>query len=232
MQKCKSQFHLHLRTRCIFHYLLSKALFIGSTCNAGDPVSIPGLGRSPGEGRGYLLQYSWAFLAAWTVKNLLAMWETWVWSLGQENPLEECMATHSSILVWRIPWAEEPGMPCSIGLQKVRQLKWLSTHAHTFLWCRYKCLKSESESHSVVSDSLRPHVLYSPWISPGQNTGVGRLSLLTIAQKRTLQSHLNLNLEVSFSLNTYLKYLKTLFPWMCSIWKNSSKCCLLLPRHL
>ena len=103
MQKCKSQFHLHLRTRCIFHYLLSKALFIGSTCNAGDPVSIPGLGRSPGEGRGYLLQYSWAFLAAWTVKNLLAMWETWVWSLGQENPLEECMATHSSILAWRTP---------------------------------------------------------------------------------------------------------------------------------
>ena len=152
--------------------------------------------------------------------------------LGQEDPLEECMATHSSILVWRIPWAEEPGMPCSIGLQKVRQLKWLSTHAHTFLWCRYKCLQSESESHSVVSDSLRPHVLYSPWISPGQNTGVGRLSLLTIAQKRTLQSHLNLNLEVSFSLNTYLKYLKTLFPWLCSIWKNSSKCCLLLPRHL
>ena len=154
--------------------------------------------------------------------------------LGQEDPLEECMATHSSILVWRIPWAEAPGMPCSIGLQKVRQLKWLSTHAHTLLWCSYKRLKSESESesHSVVSDSLRPHVLYSPWNSPGQNTGVGRLSLLIIAQKHTLQSHLNLNLEVSFSLNTYLKYLKTLFPWMFSIWKNSSKCCLLLPRHL
>ena len=76
MQKCKSQFHLHLRTRCIFHYLLSKALLIESTCNAGDPVSIPGSGRSPGEGIGYPLQYSWASLAAWTVKNLLAMRDT------------------------------------------------------------------------------------------------------------------------------------------------------------
>ena len=43
------------------------------------------------------------------VKNLLAMWETWVQSLGQEDPLEEGMATHSSILVWEIPWTEEPG---------------------------------------------------------------------------------------------------------------------------
>ena len=152
--------------------------------------------------------------------------------LGQEDPLEECMATHSSILDGRIPWSEELGMPWSIRLQRVRQLKWLSTYTCTFLWCRHKHLESESESHSVVSNSWRPHGLHSPWNSPGKNTGVGRLSLLTIAQKHTLPSHLNLNLEVSFSLNIYLKYLKTLFPWMCSIWKNSSECCLLLLRHL
>ena len=48
-------------------------------------------------------------LVAQTVKNLLAMWETRVLSLGQEDPLEEGMATHSSILAWRIPWTEEPG---------------------------------------------------------------------------------------------------------------------------
>ena len=47
-------------------------------------------------------------LVAQTVKNLLAMWETRVLSLGQEDPLEEGMATHSSILAWRIPWTEEP----------------------------------------------------------------------------------------------------------------------------
>ena len=64
-----------------------------STCNAGDPGSIPGSGRSPGEGIGYPLQYSWASLVAHLVKNLLAMWETWVRSLSWEDPLEKGNAT-------------------------------------------------------------------------------------------------------------------------------------------
>ena len=75
-----------------------------STCNAGDPGSISGSGRSTGEGVGYPLQYSWAALVAQLVKNLPAMWETWDPSLGWEDPLEKGMATHSSILTWRIPW--------------------------------------------------------------------------------------------------------------------------------
>ena len=75
-----------------------------SACNAGDPGLIPGSGISPGEGMGYLLQYSWAFLVAQLVKNLPAMWETWVQSVGWEDPLEKGKATHSSILAWRIPW--------------------------------------------------------------------------------------------------------------------------------
>ena len=54
------------------------------------------------------------------VKNLLAMQETQVQSLGQEDPLEEGMATHSSILAWRIPWTEEPGGLWSVGSQRVR----------------------------------------------------------------------------------------------------------------
>jgi len=57
-----------------------------SACNAGDPGSIPGLGRSPGEGIGYPLQYSWASLMAPLVKNPPAMQETWVRSLGWEDP--------------------------------------------------------------------------------------------------------------------------------------------------
>ena len=60
-------------------------------------------GRSPGEGIGYPFQYSWASLVAQTIKNLFAMQETWVRSLGWEDPLEEGMATHSNILAWRIP---------------------------------------------------------------------------------------------------------------------------------
>ena len=75
-----------------------------STCNAGDPISIPGLGRSPGEGLGYPLQYFGASLVVQLVKNPLAMRETWVQSLGWEDPLEKGMATHSSTLDWRIPW--------------------------------------------------------------------------------------------------------------------------------
>ena len=57
-----------------------------ATCNAGEPGLIPGLGRSPGEGIGYPLQYSWASLEAQLVKNPPAMWPTWVRSLGLEDP--------------------------------------------------------------------------------------------------------------------------------------------------
>ena len=74
-----------------------------SACNAGDLGLIPGLGRFPGEGIGYPLQYSWFSLVAQLVKNLPAMQEIWVQSLGREDPLEKGMATHSSILAWRIP---------------------------------------------------------------------------------------------------------------------------------
>ena len=71
--------------------------------NAGDPDSIPGSGSPAREGTGYPLQYSWASLVAQLVKNPPAMRETWVQSLGWEDPLEEGIATHSSILAWRIP---------------------------------------------------------------------------------------------------------------------------------
>ena len=74
-----------------------------SVCSVGDLGSIPRLRRSSGEGKGYPLQYSRASLVAQLLKNLLAVWETWVRSLGWEDPLEEGMATHSSILAWRIP---------------------------------------------------------------------------------------------------------------------------------
>ena len=74
-----------------------------STYNAGDPDSIPGSGRSAGEGIGYPLQYSWTSLVAQLIKNPPAMWETWVQSLGWKGPLEKEKATNSSILAWRIP---------------------------------------------------------------------------------------------------------------------------------
>ena len=67
-------------------------------CNAGNSGLIPGLGRSPGEGICYPLQYSWAFQVTQTVKNPPAMQETWIQSLGQEDPLDKGMTTHSSVL--------------------------------------------------------------------------------------------------------------------------------------
>ena len=97
-----------------------------STCTSGDPSLIPGSGRSPGEGIGYPLQYSWATIWWLRQRNLPATQEIWIRSLGWEAPLEEGMATHSSNLAWETSWTEEP--------------------------------RSVSRfSHSVVSDSLRPH---------------------------------------------------------------------------
>ena len=58
-----------------------------------------------------------SLVAQW-VKNLPTMQETWVQFLGQEDPLEKELATHSSILAWRIPWTEEPGRPQSMGTQE------------------------------------------------------------------------------------------------------------------
>ena len=109
-----------------------------SACNAGDPGSIPGPGKYAGEGIGYPLQYSWASLVTQLVKNLPAMKETWVRSLGWEDPLEKGKAIHSSTLAWRIPWTIQ-----SMGLQRVEhdsatftsvfKLKSLNTISYVFL---------------------------------------------------------------------------------------------------
>ena len=70
----------------------------------------------------YIMQcYTRVSLVAQKVKSLPAMQEAWVQSLGQEDPLEKGMATHSSILAWKIPWTEEPGGLQSVGLQRAGQ---------------------------------------------------------------------------------------------------------------
>ena len=98
-----------------------------SACNAGDPSSIPRLRKSPGEETGYPLQYSWVSLVAQTVKNPHAMRDTWVQSLGWEDPLEEGkdpleegMATHSSILPRRIPMDKGAWQATVHGVTKSR----------------------------------------------------------------------------------------------------------------
>ena len=66
-----------------------------------------------------LYRFFWASLVAQRVKSLPAMQETWVQSLGQEDPLEKEMATHSTTLAWKIPWTEKPGRLQSMGSQRV-----------------------------------------------------------------------------------------------------------------
>ena len=82
-------------------------------------------------------------LPRWLSQELPAMWETWVWSLGWEDPLEKGTATHSSILAWRIPWTEKPGRLQSMGLQS---RTWLTFTFTTWKICSffsaYSCLCS------------------------------------------------------------------------------------------
>ena len=100
----------------------------GSLRYSGEPLS-----RTAGNM--VLLGFFWASLVAQRLKRLPAMQETWVRSLGQEEPLEKEMATHSSILAWRIPWMEEPGGLQSMGSQRVGH-NWATslTQGFSSLW--------------------------------------------------------------------------------------------------
>ena len=127
MQRRRPQFDSWVRKIHWRRARLPTPVFLGFPCgsagkestrNVGDLGSIPGLGRPPGEGKGCPLLYSWAFLVAQLVKNPPAMQETWVQSLGWEDPLEKGKATHSRILAWRTPWTVE-----SMGSQSRTRLR-------------------------------------------------------------------------------------------------------------
>ena len=109
--------------------------------NSPGMQTTPGLVRSPGEGIGNPLQYSWASLVAQMVKYLPAMQHTWVQSLSWEDPLQEGMATHSSILAWEIPWTENPG-----GLQSIRSQRighdWAAKQQQRLVWTIKKGVNS------------------------------------------------------------------------------------------
>ena len=90
-----------------------------SACNTGDTGSIAGSGRSPGEGIDYPLQYSWTSLVAQMVKNPPAVWETWVQSLGREDPGRRAWQPTPVFLSGESPWTEEPGRLQSTGSQRV-----------------------------------------------------------------------------------------------------------------
>ena len=105
--------------------MLPKQFVCISVLTSSMPWKPLAIGRSQwtlhlGYSRWHSDKVFWASLVAQMVKNLPAMWETWVLALGWEDPLEKGRATHSSILAWRIPWTEEPGRLQSMELQRVR----------------------------------------------------------------------------------------------------------------
>ena len=114
-----------------------------SVCNAGGPGSIPGLGRGPGEGISYPLQYSLASLVAQLIKNLPAIQETWVQSLGWEDPLEEGWQLTPVFLPGESPWAEEPG-----GLQSMGCKESDTTEHVTLPW--YNTIKNHFDGRRVA----------------------------------------------------------------------------------
>ena len=113
--------------------------------NAGSTL---GLGRSPGEGHGNPLQYSWTSLVAQIVQCLPVMQETRVPSLGREDTLEKEMATHSSTLAWKITWTEEPGRLTVHGVTK--SWAWLSDFTVTF-FLRFAIAFSPRNKHLLKS---------------------------------------------------------------------------------
>ena len=101
-----------------------------------------------------LYDYMASIIAQW-ISKLPAMQETWVWCLGQEDPLEKEMATHFSFLAWRIPWTEEPDRLSFIGSQRVKHNQSDSTH-------KVKCALFHvdmqfSKHHFLKKDCSFPH---------------------------------------------------------------------------
>ena len=121
------------------------------------------------------------------------MQETSVQFLGREDPLEKDMATHSSILAWRIPWPEEPGRLESIRLQESDMTQQLNQCC-----C---CYVTSVMPHSVRPHRHKPTRLPHPWDSPGKNTGVGchfLLQCMEVKSESEVASHVQL-LEIPWT---------------------------------
>ena len=143
-----------------------------SACNVRDTSSISRLESSPGEGINYPFQYSWASLVIQMAKNLPAMRETWVQSSGWKIPLEEGMATHTSILAWRVPLDRGAWWAAAHGVAK----SWtqLSTAQHGTAWPQldFARLLSTDTALFYISNRSIYEFLHS---STGFNSTSGKL---------------------------------------------------------
>ena len=112
-------------------------------------VTLYGLWQKPCQG--FIPTCQWTSLVAQMVRRLPIMWETQVQSLGQEDLLEKEMATHSSVLAWKIPWAEEPGRLQSMGSQRVRH-NWETSLSCILIWTPFSTLPAHQ--HWVICCSV------------------------------------------------------------------------------
>ena len=144
-----------------------------SACNVGDLGSIPGLGRSPGEGKGYPLQYSGLENSMHCIVHGVTKSLTWL--------------NNFHFHFWSRKWQSTPvllpekshGQRNSVGYSPWGRKEWDTTERlHTFIALLPVTIALYYLKVKVTQSFLRPYGLYSPWNSPGQNTGVGSLSLL------------------------------------------------------
>ena len=144
---------------CVYVYICFPDSSAGteSTCNAGEPSSIPGSGRSPGEGISYPLQYFWASLVAQMINNLPAMWENWVHPWVRKISWRRVWQPTPIFLHRESPWIEEPGELKSMVLQKVGH-DWANKHTCivqlSVLWS-FLFVQTPNGQRSLVG--------YSPW---------------------------------------------------------------------
>ena len=138
-----------------------------SACNTGDTGSIAGSGRSPGEGIDYPLQYSWTSLVAQMVKNPPAVWETWVQSLGREDPGRRAWQPTPVFLSGESPWTEEPGRLQSTGSQRVGH-NWVTKHSTAQHSTSKACVLGVPQTIHRFSDCLWEltglSVQWHPWL--------------------------------------------------------------------
>ena len=126
---------------------------------------------------------SWVALVAQKVKHLPAVQETWVRSLGQRDPLEKEMATHSSTLVWKIPWTEEPGRLQFMGSQRVSHDWATSLPFHlSYVWCSfYSSLRSQRLHLLSFLSSLKNFLCWGICVlTPNWERSTSRLSIVTL----------------------------------------------------
>ena len=122
-----------------------------SAYSAGDPGSIPGLGRSPGERISYPLQCSWASVVVQAIKNLLAMWEIWIRSLSWEDPLEEGIATPLQYSCLENPHGQRSLAGHSPwDCKESNTTEWLSTHPN---YVKYSHSKMTSPQKNLIKNS-------------------------------------------------------------------------------